>query len=232
MHIQTYKHKKHFLYPTGFISLLLLATLCIWYLQQRQAFVVLKAKEVTWWNENMNYAKNYTKSRADLNMPIEPEEEMFKVHPKREFIEINLTSNANENKIKLDFAQLAIRELISTKDTVKGVHFSFDNQAKFWTLIRTLDICEVEKAPVYVGETNNIWVFNLKPKPVLPEIEYPRYYCGGNLKTSEQIEIEKEIARQAKIKHLIATIKPFWLSGFLLLTIIVLSFIRIWRMFR
>ncbi len=212
MHIQTNKHKKHFLYPTGFISLLLLATLSTWYLQQRQAFVVLKAREVTWWNEEMNHTKRY----ADLNITPEIGDEIYEVHPKREFIEINLTSNNNENKIKLDFAQLAIRDLISTKDIVKGVHFSFDDHAKFWTLVCALDICEIENADICVAKTNNIWVFNLKTS--LFKIEYPKYpiYDCAYFPTSEQIEREKKAQRQAKINHLIATIKPLWLSGLLL----------------
>jgi hypothetical protein len=227
MHIQTNKHKKYFIYPTGFISLLLLATLCIWYLQQRQAFVVLKLREVTWWAENMNYA-NRTKHYADLNIAPDPEEEIFDIHPNREFIEINLTSDNRGNKIKLDFAQLAIRELISTKDTVKGVHFSFDDHAKFWTLIRALDILEIENAHICVAKTNNIWVFNLKPRPILPKQEYPRNFCGF---TIEKIIIEEDVM-QEKINYIIEITQPFWLSGFLLLAIVVLSSIRIWRMFK
>ena len=93
----------------------------------------------------------------------------YKIHPSRTFVDINLTGSDDEDKIKLDFAQLEIRELIKSYDTIKGVHFHFNNQTKYKSLVRAINICEVENAEQYITKGNDIWVLNTYPSEAVKE---------------------------------------------------------------
>lgn len=78
--------------------------------------------------------------------------------PKRNYIQIELTGNDSEDKIKLGFSQLQIRKMLFSGDSLLGVHFIFGNTAEYWTFITALDICRIEKARIYIPHNNNIWV--------------------------------------------------------------------------
>lgn len=152
-------------YSAGLISLVLLPILCLCYLNNRKAFRKERVMEINWWSDNVYKYTNY-------KIP-------YFIHPERKFIDINLTANDKENKIKLDFAQLEIRQMVSTKDTINAVHFYFADNAKYWTLIRAFDICNIEKAKMYVPKGNDVWVFyyTLKPKVILTDNMKP--VCGN-----------------------------------------------------
>jgi hypothetical protein len=78
------------------------------------------------------------------------------------FMKINLTGS-DEDKIKLEFAEIAIRELIHQPDTTIGIEFTFKDGAKFSSLIKLLEICEQEGVRAYVNHNDKFWVFNLRP---------------------------------------------------------------------
>ena len=115
------RRRRKLYYPVGLFSLSLLPMFCIWCIDKRGVFDDLRALEITWWNKDWyGYVQNPPN---------------FDVHPRREFIDIYLTGNAAEDKVKLDFAQLAIRELvprttpskeyISTSETRQNIALSY-----------------------------------------------------------------------------------------------------------
>ncbi len=202
-------------YPAGLISLILLPILCIWYLEKNRAFHKLVCLEVVYWGENH---PSYYKQE-------------FVIHPEREFVNLKLTGNERENKIKLDFAQLTIRELVATKDTVTGIHFILDDGLKYKTLIYVLDILEVENARQFVAREDDIWVFNYIPKLKPKEQELkPGFICGTpyvllnqkNTKSDKQIEEENK----AETNYIIQTAETFSVSVVLFIIMIVLTFKR------
>lgn len=147
----------------GLFSLSLLPMFCIWYIDKRGVFDDLRALEITWWNKDWyGYVQNPPN---------------FDVHPRREFIDIYLTGNVAEDKVKLDFAQLAIRELIATNDTIKGIHFNFGDTAKYSTFVQALNILTIEKAPTYTPYKNDIWVFNI-PRLFGQDVIIPNAFCS------------------------------------------------------
>lgn len=126
----------------------------------------------------------------------------YYIHPQRNYINIDLTGNEKEDRTKLDFVQLQMRDLLKNKDTISGLHIVFGNQSKYWALIETLNICLKEKARTYVLVGNEFWFFNYYPKPVKKKEEVFRDFCGTReyvyLQNLEEQEKQSQILRQLK----------------------------------
>jgi hypothetical protein len=209
------RNSRRFYYPTGIISLISLPLLCIWWLDKNQAFKKYAVIDIMWWSPSLH---------TD-NPEFYPKES----HPIKNYTDINLTGNDKDDKTRLDYAQLIIRELIKSQDTATGVHFHFSDKSKYWTLIKALDICKIEKAKVYIPYENDIWVLN--PKPDNPNEEKPKtFVCGGILmddvivvKSDKQIEEE----RKETIKHITDTVKTYFVSLLLFVAMTLLTIRRI-----
>lgn len=139
-------YRQRIYYPVGLISIILLPTFFIWYLNRNIAFENLRTLEIVWWSPNLHINNSF----------LFPKES----HPERNYTEVNITGIDYEDKIELIKAQILIRELISSKSTSTGVHFHFEDESKYWTLIKVLDICKIEKATFYIPYENDIWVMN------------------------------------------------------------------------
>lgn len=217
MQIRNSRPKKRFFYPAGLISLILLPALCIFYLYKHKAFEKPRVIEINWWTEEW----------GKLSM----QEYSYEIHPQRNFIDINITGNDKENKIKLDFAHLEIRKLIATQDTTTGVHFYFDEQSKYWTFIRAIDICKIEKAKVFVLKDNDLWIFNFAPRPKLKMEDIGFVMCGTGSMNYNYEKSPEEIAKekQKKINYVIGLAKQFWLAEILFALMIILAIKKIIR---
>jgi hypothetical protein len=79
----------------------------------------------------------------------------------RKYTGINLNGNKEENKIKVDFARIEIRDLIARNDTVNGIHLHFNNEIKYCDLVYALDLCNNEIVSSYWFSQNDIWLFSL-----------------------------------------------------------------------
>jgi hypothetical protein len=221
--MQTLRNKRRLYYTGGLISLILLPILCISYFQYHKVLNKTHLMEVNWtseerWREEFKDSSNPTSffQQSDI-----------------EFLEIKLNGNDRENKIKLDNAQIEIRRIIATKDTTKGVHFYFETNSKYWTVIRAFDICNIEKAHTYVPFENHVWMFNYFPKPK-PIDENQRPFCGnsawadnygpmkGGYKFEELIE---NTMNESNV--IIKSIKEFWFVAVLLILLTVLSLRRL-----
>ena len=108
---QLRKHTKPIYYTAGLISLIVLPILCIWNLDNNKALEKQYVLELLW----------QVNDRKD---------QQFDVHHSNNFTNIYLTNADNNNKIKLDSSRLEIRNLVATNDTIKGVHFIFNNNSK------------------------------------------------------------------------------------------------------
>jgi hypothetical protein len=187
------KQKRKLYYPIGLISLVLLPVFCIWYLYNCKAFEKPRVIEI------------------NLGSDFENELIPFDVHPKRAFIDFYITDNDKANKIKFDSSRVEIRKIISTNDTTKGVHYIFDNNSKYQTLIRAIDICLREKAMCFVPKENDLWVFNYIPRPIKMD-RVP--FCGNSMQCISYIESDEEIKENINEnrKHIIEMIKQYSIS--------------------
>jgi len=131
------KPRRKFLYPIGLLSLSILPLLCLdSFYQQYLKKKSLYALEVTYWDPLGSANEKFTKI---------------------------ILTGAEEDKIKLDYAQVAIRELIHQKDTTRGMELTFSDNAKYSSLVKLFDLCRVENVRSYVNYQNKFWVFNLWP---------------------------------------------------------------------
>lgn len=108
---------------------------------------------------------------ADTNLP-KKFPEIFKdfensFPPKRNYLDINLTGDNQNDKIKLDFAQIRIREILSKNDSTNGLHFKFGDSSEYWTFVRALDMLRYEKAKTYMPLDNNLWFYHFPPDTTL-----------------------------------------------------------------
>lgn len=213
--IRNNRHRKRFFYPAGLISLILLPTLCIFYLYKHKAFEKSGVIEINWWTEEWGKRSM--------------EEYSYRIYPQRNFIDINITDNALENKIKFDFARLEIRKLIATQDTTIGVHFHFNEQSKYWAFIRAIDICKIEKANVFVPKDNDLWIFNFVPRPKLKTEEMSTIMCGTGRMNYIYEKSPEEFAkeRQDRINYATGLAKQFWLAGILFTIMTILAIKKI-----
>jgi hypothetical protein len=205
------RNRKRFLYPAGAISLFLLPVFCIYYLFKQNAFEIPRALEIVWWSEA------WGEHSKEINS--------YSIYPARKYMHFILSANDTENVIVLDSARLAIRDLISTQDTVKGIHFHFDDKSNYWTFIRAVDICKIEKAKLFVPAGNDLWVFNLPPRPQPTGREVTGWICGtiALAPTEEQYQDELAIENQVKLNYALEQAKRFWLPILLFILLVVLA---------
>jgi hypothetical protein len=65
------------------------------------------------------------------------------IFPKRKFTSIELTGNENHDKRVLKIAEMQMKKMQVTHDTLNGVRFVFGNKSKYESFIKALDLCEV-----------------------------------------------------------------------------------------
>jgi hypothetical protein len=206
------QYKKRIYYRAGLISLILLPILCVWYLNKQDQLRVIP---ISPWNPDSYFNKvNHSQS-----------------HPERKYLDISFNVNNGENKIKLDYAQLEVRRLVNSRDTLNGVHFYFDDSTQYSILIKALDICDIEKADYCSMYENDMWIWMpLTTKPLKPNT-FPILTCGGVIlrDSDKQGKIKKlnEEKRLKQIAYIKDLAKTFWPSEFLFGFMILLTAIRL-----
>ncbi len=76
---------------------------------------------------------------------------------KKNYKIITLSDNLLENIENLHIARNIIRKILDNRDTINGVHFVFNNNARYKTFIEVLNILREENAKHYAPLDNNIW---------------------------------------------------------------------------
>ncbi len=216
-------------FPTGIISLVALPIMCLWYLKEHKVFQKQSCLTIWWWNSGV----------SQYNKELLPNKD----HPNREYTEIHLKGNDKEDKIKLDFAQLEIRDLKQTHSLKKGVHVYFDDTAKYWTFVRIFNICAIEKMNYFVPHKNNVWIYFLDTTKALdPNAKtYFRSFCSNPSlnddviplaieKTTAEIIAEKSEIRKAKWNYVFTKIKNYYIPILLFLILVILNIFRLIKM--
>jgi hypothetical protein len=144
--------------------------------------------------------------------------------PWRNYLDIRLNGNEKEDKIKLDFFRLRIRDMIKYNDTVNGTHLLFVDSAKYGTFVQSLNICKKEGLMRYAPFENNLWVLQInEDKATIERIKQRRKEIEG--KNREEV-LNRKIAGWTWIDWL-NSIKKTWP---IYLILIGLSYISINRM--
>lgn len=83
--------------------------------------------------------------------------------PERTYENIVFTGNQRDDNIKLQFAQIRIREILKTNDTLNGLHFLFEDSSTYGDFVGALDKLRIENADWFLPIDNSIWFFQFAP---------------------------------------------------------------------
>ena len=145
------KHRKLFYVP-GMITLVVFPILCYYKLQElKKTNKEEKALEVIF--ASKPGPRNSSLIRFDTTFLSKPEY-------KRNYLDIKLNGCAVEDKIKLDFLRLQIREIKETNDTKNGVHLVFVDSVKYGTYVAAINMLKKEEVAKFALYNNNMWYFN------------------------------------------------------------------------
>ncbi len=134
---------KKIYYVPGLISLIFLPILC-YYFQFTKSPKEQRILEVTMWNPRD------TVEYPQFGNPLK--------FVNDKFIKIKLNGEASD-KIKLEFTQLVIRDLVKQDFSTEGIELIFDQNANYSSLIKIYNLCEIEGALRYCHFKNKFWVF-------------------------------------------------------------------------
>jgi hypothetical protein len=198
------KHNKKIYYSAGLISIILLPIFCLIYLKSIDAFTQYGSIDLYTWDgkEDSIITKGLSKFLNSKKYTI-----------------VTLTGNINSDETKLNIAQKNIQKLISSKDTINGIRFHFDQKSQYWAFVKVLDILQVENAKFYVPYKNDIWFAN----PREPKKKIRRFVCGTR---SSTIYIDKT---ESKIKwqEIFIVLKKYYLPIITYILMIFFTFKRI-----
>lgn len=133
-------------YVPGQISLIALLPICICYLNYCGAFDKYRIMEINY--PRQEYYDSIPKIINKLKL------EGWSL------IDFQLTENDDDNLAKITLARTEIRKLIQSQNMKKGVHINFSDKSKYWTLIKLLDNCRIDKAHIYILNENDFYVLN------------------------------------------------------------------------
>lgn len=140
----------------------------------------------------------------------------------RDFKQINLTGNDKSDKIILKNIQNEIHNLVKSQDTLIGIRIHFNSESKFWTLVKAVEICSIEKVKFYIPKENDIWIFNPKKKEVWDEL----FFCGVGYSRcfiEEKTIFNSEEQRIILFKETIEFIKKYYTIILMFMVITILS---------
>ena len=93
--------------------------------------------------------------------------------PKRNYLNIRLTGNESDDRIKLSYAQIRIKEILSANDGANGLHFHFGDSSHYWTFVKAVDILRVAGAKTYMPLDNDLWFYHFPPDTTIKN-----WICG------------------------------------------------------
>lgn len=136
---------------------------------------------------------------------------------KRNFLHIKLSGDNKTDLIKLNHSQLIIRKIVQNKDSINGVFFHFSDTARYWTLVKALDICKIENINLYAPYKNDLCIY------YIPSDNIPMFVCGTDSENTFLTEIYEfyQLYNIPSIQYLIV--------GFLAFSIV--AIISIWKKF-
>lgn len=170
-------------YVPGMISLMLLPVSIILFLQYKDIAHQYYALQINW----------------SYNGPKEFKEHYISNLENKKYTHIRMGEDKTNNAIRLNFAQLEIRDLFGRSDSVHGINFHFEDQTPYETFVRVIEMLTTEKIQTYYGNGSDIWVFNYTVPP-LAESQGPyspityQFVCGTrNTQISETSNLDQGI---------------------------------------
>jgi hypothetical protein len=134
--------------------------------------------------------------------------------PLRDYLTLELTGDAIMDKVKLDYAQLRIREIENTGESIDGLNIHFADSAKYGSFVRAFDLLKRENATLYLAAKRDIW-FWAAPKPRISDARAA--YFGGCV-CYDQVIVDPGTASQ--LEDLFYRFKPYWPISILFIALV------------
>ena len=96
----------------------------------------------------------------------------------RTYTDIKFTGDQRSDELKLAFARLRTKEILSGKDSLNGLHFSFAALSNYGIFVRTIDMLRSEKAVTYAPLRSDLWFYYIPPRPKERIEDLPLIGCG------------------------------------------------------
>lgn len=118
-----------------------------------------------------------------------------------------LKDSPKDNKIKLAYGQIRIREILASNDGINGVHFKLSDSTSYGDFVKAIDILQYEGAKRYMAYENDIWFLHEPPDTSAETIQ--PFTCGSHVLYVRQ--------SPSKWKILHKGIDSIWKSSWLLI---------------
>lgn len=112
--------------------------------------------------------------------------------PKRNYVDISFTGDNNSDKIKIDFAQIKIREILEEKDYINGIHFKFTDNCTYGTFVNTINILKKDSAKTYMALEKDIWFYQLQPDTTYKEFKYNCILCDDVVYVTREVSLREK----------------------------------------
>ncbi|HXB44848.1 MAG TPA: hypothetical protein VNV85_12355 [Puia sp.] len=117
--------------------------------------------------------------------------------PRRNYIEINLTGQPQDDTLKLHYSQTQIREILSKNDTTQGVHFKFNDSSEYWTFVAAIDLLRFEGAKSYTHIDKDLWFYNFSSDSAR-QSDLKCFLCGDILIIGDEKSWKTKLIEQTK----------------------------------
>jgi len=141
-------------YFPGMISLIFIPLLFIYY------YTKPKPKEVTYAIPIYIGDESLLKRMPELSARLN-----HKYPPQRHYNEITFTGDNKLDRVKLDNAEEKIGLILSTNDTLTGIHFKFLPGSEYGTFFRTVNLLRMKRANTFINMTTDIWFYHFATPP-------------------------------------------------------------------
>ena len=193
-------------YPAGFISIIFLPIFCIWNLYINGHFEKIGAIDVSYFYHSEE--KAYSSNRF-----------VEKIKLARNYSKIEFTGNEALDRAILKYAKVKVAEIVNSKDTINGLLFELNKNAKYKDFVSAVDISNYKEARSVI-DGDNLWIFYLKPIRLKKEESY--FICGTN-EYSRKAEMKAE-KKDAFHQYLREKINSFLLLSILFLLMCFFAF--------
>ncbi|WP_121357773.1 hypothetical protein [Flavisolibacter nicotianae] len=186
------KRKRNYYIP-GIISLLILPIAFCFYAKREIRQSTVWAMPLIWFDTT----RLNKLAKLDTNL-------VEKFPPKRNFLTIAFTGNPSDDRTKLAYSEIRIKEILNGGDTLNGIHFLFGDSSSYGTMVGAFDNLQASGAKRYVAGEKDIWFWHVPPDTVKP-LEYECLLCN------DVIYVEPEISWWTKTKESVSHIwKTSW----------------------
>ncbi len=203
--------KRYLVYTSGLISLVLLPVLFLNHIDLVKQYHRYTTMEILL-PEKIGLADQHIFDEVDFS--------------NRNYHTITLTGNQSEDLVKLAYAQLELKRIVSDGDTVNGLHVILGYNAKYWAMVELFDISNITGINHYVLYEINYWGFH---KPVSAHTNYydnlPTMCCCTQPYEPTLTENFLSTIKQHgnSISFFVENIKFIWPSAILFLLMLILT---------